>query len=180
MEHEILERIDRLENHFKVYKTDMIDVKDSLKEVRILLGGSSLNNNKGFIMLMESVEDAVDILKRIKSLGVNIALDDFGTGYSSLSSLTSLPLDKLKVDQSFVRRVEHDAASRAVTEAVIALGRSLKLDVHGEGIETENALQYLREHGCNQAQGFLFSKALPVDEFFLWSQNRKRQRISRS
>jgi len=123
--------------------------------------------------LMESVEDAVDILKRIKSLGVNIALDDFGTGYSSLSSLTSLPLDKLKVDQSFVRRVEHDAASRAVTEAVIALGRSLKLDVHGEGIETENALQYLREHGCNQAQGFLFSKALPAAEFLLWWQNRE-------
>jgi chaperonin cofactor prefoldin len=63
MEHEILERIDRLENHFKVYKTDMIDVKDSLKEVRILLGGSSLNNNKGFIMLMESVEKKVDTLE---------------------------------------------------------------------------------------------------------------------
>lgn len=112
-------------------------------------------------------------MKRIKSLGVNVALDDFGTGYSSLSRLTSLPLDKLKVDQSFVRRVEYDAASRAVTEAVIALGRSLKLDVHGEGIETENALQYLREHGCNQAQGFLFSKALPAAEFFVWSQNRQ-------
>lgn len=63
MEHEILERIDRLENHFKVYKTDMVDVKDSLKEVRLLLGGSSLNNNKGFIMLMESVEKKVDTLE---------------------------------------------------------------------------------------------------------------------
>lgn len=122
--------------------------------------------------LMENVDDAIEILNRIKSLGIYIALDDFGTGYSSLSSLTRLPLNKLKVDQSFVRRVEHDAASRAVTETVIALGRSLNLDVHGEGIETESALDYLRQHGCNQAQGFLFSKALPAAEFLLWSQGR--------
>jgi diguanylate cyclase (GGDEF)-like protein/PAS domain S-box-containing protein len=119
--------------------------------------------------LMDSVEDAVAILKRIKSLGVKVALDDFGTGYSSLSSLTSLPLDKLKVDQSFVKRVEHDAASRAVTEAVIALGRSLKLDVHGEGIETASALGYLKQLGCNQAQGYWFSQALPAEEFMQWS-----------
>jgi diguanylate cyclase (GGDEF)-like protein/PAS domain S-box-containing protein len=120
--------------------------------------------------LMESMEDAVAIIKRIKSLGVKVALDDFGTGYSSLSSLTTLPLDKLKVDQSFVLRVEHDVASRAVTEAVIALGRSLKLDVHGEGIETEGALHYLQKLGCNQAQGFLLSEALPATEFFHWAQ----------
>lgn len=122
--------------------------------------------------LMDSTESAIDILRRIKLLGVKFALDDFGTGFSSLSSLTSLPLDKIKVDKSFVRGVEHDANSQAVAEAVIALGRSLKLDVHAEGIETEGALDYLKEHGCNQAQGFLFSQALPADEFFLWAQSR--------
>ncbi|NEX61036.1 bifunctional diguanylate cyclase/phosphodiesterase [Noviherbaspirillum galbum] len=118
--------------------------------------------------IMENVEDAVRILTRLKALGVKVALDDFGTGYSSLSSLTSLPLDKLKVDQSFVRRIERDEASRTVTEAIIGLGRSLRLNVHGEGIESEDALLYLEEHGCNQAQGYWFSKPLRAAEFTRW------------
>ncbi|GAB3550621.1 hypothetical protein GCM10027343_33870 [Noviherbaspirillum agri] len=122
--------------------------------------------------VMENIDDAVAILNRIKSLGVKVALDDFGTGYSSLSSLSSLPLDKLKVDQSFVRRIERDQASRAVTEAIIALGRSLKLNVVGEGIESENALRYLEEQGCNQAQGYWFSQPLPPAEFAAWCRQR--------
>lgn len=118
--------------------------------------------------IMENVDDAVAILNRIKSLGVKIALDDFGVGYSSLASLTSLPLDKLKVDRSFVRDIERDQASRAVTEAILALGHRLKLDVHGEGIESENALHYLEEHGCDQAQGYWFCRPLPPTEFVDW------------
>lgn len=118
--------------------------------------------------VMENIDEAVGLLNRIKSLGVKVALDDFGTGYSSLSSLTSLPLDKLKVDQSFVRRIERDQACRTVTEAIIGLGRSLRLSVHGEGIESEDALLYLEEHGCNQAQGYWFSKPLPPAEFLHW------------
>lgn len=118
--------------------------------------------------IMENIDEAVEILNRIKSLGVKVALDDFGTGYSSLSSLTSLPLDKLKVDQSFVRRIGHDQASRSVTEAILSLGRSLKLNVHGEGIESETALRYLKFHGCNQAQGYWFSRPLPALEFARW------------
>ncbi|HYD95069.1 MAG TPA: EAL domain-containing protein [Noviherbaspirillum sp.] len=122
--------------------------------------------------VMENIDEAVGLLNRIKSLGVKVALDDFGTGYSSLSSLTSLPLDKLKVDQSFIRRIERDPACRTVTEAIIGLGRSLRLSVHGEGIESEDALLYLEEHGCNQAQGYWFSKPLPPAEFVHWSQQR--------
>ena len=118
--------------------------------------------------VMDNIDDAVEILTRIKSLGVKVALDDFGTGYSSLSSLTSLPLDKLKVDQSFVRRIGRDQASRTVTEAIIGLGRSLRLDVHGEGIESEDTLLYLEQHGCNQAQGYWFSRPLPPAEFAQW------------
>ena len=118
--------------------------------------------------VMENLSEAVGILDRIKSLGVKVALDDFGTGYSSLSVLTSLPLDKLKVDQSFVRRIEQDPACRAVTEAVIALGRSLRLSIHGEGIESEDTLLYLEEQGCHQAQGYWFSKPLPAAEFLQW------------
>ncbi len=118
--------------------------------------------------VMDNISEAVGMLDRIKSLGVKVALDDFGTGYSSLSILTSLPLDKLKVDQSFVRRIERDPACRAVTEAVIALGRSLRLSIHGEGIESEDTLRYLEEQGCNQAQGYWFSKPLPAAEFMQW------------
>ncbi|WP_157691648.1 bifunctional diguanylate cyclase/phosphodiesterase [Noviherbaspirillum autotrophicum] len=118
--------------------------------------------------IMENLDEAVKILNRIKALGVKVALDDFGTGYSSLSSLSSLPLDKLKVDQSFVRRIERDQASRAVTDAIITLGRNLELEVHGEGIESEIALRYLQEHGCHQAQGYWFSRPLPAAEFARW------------
>lgn len=118
--------------------------------------------------IMENIDEAVEILNRIKSFGVRVALDDFGTGYSSLSSLTSLPLDKLKVDQSFVRRLGRDQASRTVTEAIIGLGRSLRLSVHSEGIESEDTLLFLEERGCNQAQGYWFSQPLPPAEFVHW------------
>ncbi|QAU35125.1 EAL domain-containing protein [Janthinobacterium sp. 17J80-10] len=126
--------------------------------------------------VMENVSDAIELLRKIKMLGVRVALDDFGTGYSSLSSLSNLPLDKLKVDQSFVRRIERDKASRSVTEAIIALARSLNLQVVGEGIESEFALHYLARQGCNLAQGYWFSRPLPPDEFFSWYRNRTDDR----
>jgi diguanylate cyclase (GGDEF)-like protein/PAS domain S-box-containing protein len=118
--------------------------------------------------LMDSMDDAVAILRRIRSAGIRIALDDFGTGYSSLSHLSHLPLDKLKVDQSFVRRLELDRASRAITGAIITLGRTLNLEVIGEGIESEEALDYLLAHGCNQGQGFYISQPLPAAAFADW------------
>lgn len=124
-------------------------------------------------MIMENVDEAVQILNSIKDLGVKVALDDFGTGYSSLSRLSRLPLDKLKVDQSFVRGIENDAGSRAVTDAVIALGHSLRLEVIAEGIESEGSLRYLREQGCQQAQGYLFSRPLQADEFARWCWRRQ-------
>ena len=124
-------------------------------------------------MIMENVDEAVQILNSIKELGVKVALDDFGTGYSSLSRLSRLPLDKLKVDQSFVRGIENDAGSRAVTDAVIALGHSLRLEVIAEGIESEGSLRYLQEQGCQQAQGYLFSRPLQADEFARWCWERQ-------
>lgn len=114
---------------------------------------------------MESDADASDILNRIKALGGKVALDDFGSGYFSLSRL---PLDRPKVDQSFVHGIDSDPASRAITEAIIALGHNLKLDIIGEGVESEEMLRYLKQHGCDQVQGFLFSKPLPASEFAQW------------
>jgi len=122
--------------------------------------------------VMDSVDEAVRILSDIKLLGIKIALDDFGTGYSSLSRLGNLPLDKLKVDQSFVKRVHSHRASRAITDAVIALGRTLGLEVVGEGIESQGALDYLQAHDCDQAQGFFISHPLPAPDFAHWYRDR--------
>ena len=118
--------------------------------------------------VMDNVESVIHALQTIKALGVSISLDDFGTGYSSLSMLTSLPLDKLKIDQSFVRKMIHDETSHAVTRAIIALGETLKLTLVAEGIETEDALQYLHDTGCHQAQGYLISRPLSAEAFARW------------
>jgi diguanylate cyclase (GGDEF)-like protein len=115
--------------------------------------------------IMDNVEAAVEVMRQMRDMGVKISLDDFGTGYSSLSSLTSLPIDKLKIDQSFVRRVtQDDAAGRTVTEAIIALGRSLDLEVVAEGVDTQQVLDYLKRNGCAQAQGYWFSEPLPAPQ----------------
>lgn len=107
---------------------------------------------------------------------MKIALDDFGTGYSSLSRLSRLPLDKRKVDQSFVRGIRNDPASRAITEAIMALGHNQKLDVIGEGVDSEETLRYLEEHGCGQVQGCWLSKPLPAADFVRWYQERQTLR----
>lgn len=118
--------------------------------------------------LLERADEAAGVLDELHRAGIGITLDDFGTGCSSLAALAGLPLDRLKVDQRFVQRLSHDRGSRAVTEAIIALGRTLGADVIGEGIETPQALDYLRLHGCQTAQGHLFSQPLPPDQFADW------------
>lgn len=122
--------------------------------------------------IMSDMNRAVEVLKRLNVLGVKTALDDFGTGYSSLSYLSRLPINKIKVDKSFVQRLAYDPACRAITEAIIALGRSLKLEIVAEGIESPNELDYLREHGCDQVQGYYFSAPIPADAFVDWWQGR--------
>ena len=112
-------------------------------------------------VLMQQGEETIGQLRRLKDLGVRIAIDDFGTGYSSLSYLKSFPIDTLKVDQSFVRDLATEPSDAAITRAIIAMARSLSLNVVGEGIETEAQLRYLRELGCDEIQGFLFSRPLP-------------------
>jgi diguanylate cyclase (GGDEF)-like protein len=105
---------------------------------------------------------ALSCLAQWKRLGVRIAVDDFGTGYSGLSYLSQLPIDRLKLDQSFVRRIAEDSKDSTILGAVIALGRKLGFTVIAEGVETEQQLQTLRELGCQQAQGFLLGHPLPA------------------
>jgi EAL domain-containing protein (putative c-di-GMP-specific phosphodiesterase class I) len=118
--------------------------------------------------VLDDVPDAIASLREIRSLGIRVALDDFGVGYSSVGLLSSLPLDKLKIDQSFVGAIAHDEKSRTIADTVLALGRSLHLTVVGEGIESADAFDYLRDHGCDQAQGYFFSHPLSADEFERW------------
>lgn len=118
--------------------------------------------------VMGNVADAIATLYQLRSMGIKIALDDFGTGYSSLSHLRRLPLDKLKIDQSFINEVGNDESSQSISEAIIGLGRTMKLQVVGEGVESLQSMHYLSSHGCDQVQGFLFSEPLPAREFESW------------
>jgi EAL domain-containing protein (putative c-di-GMP-specific phosphodiesterase class I) len=122
--------------------------------------------------IMKNLDNAVGVLKGLKSLGLKISLDDFGTGYSSLNYLSRLPIDKLKVDKSFIRHLNDDNASRAITEAIFALGQRLNLEVVAEGVETADALAFLRDSHCAQAQGYLISRPLPPDDFVAWYRSR--------
>lgn len=118
--------------------------------------------------VMSQVENAVGTLGNLKKLGVKIALDDFGTGYSSLSHLSYLPIDKLKVDQSFIQNIDTNARSLAITETVIALGKKLNVEVVAEGIESEKALRLLSERECSLGQGYLIGKPMTPRNFIEW------------
>jgi diguanylate cyclase (GGDEF)-like protein len=112
--------------------------------------------------LMESGSDVERKLNALKALGVRLAIDDFGTGYSSLAYLKRFPVDKLKVDQSFVRDIPDSRAGTEITAAVIGLGRALNLEVLAEGVETEIQLAHLRQLGCDTVQGYLLAKPMPA------------------
>lgn len=119
-------------------------------------------------VIMEQAEQAIATLDALKALGVRLAIDDFGTGYSSLSYLKRFPIDKLKIDRSFVQGVEDDVDDREIAATIIAMARSLNLDVLAEGVETEQQLAFMRLYGCDQYQGFLFSKPLPAELIQAW------------
>ena len=116
-------------------------------------------------MIMQNSERAVMILTAIKALGVRLAIDDFGTGYSSLAHLKRFPIDTLKVDRSFIREVPRDAEDRAITEAIIAMGKTLSLTVVAEGVETPEQQAFLRERACDEMQGYYFSTPVTPIEF---------------
>ncbi len=116
-------------------------------------------------MIMSDVDSVTAVLRNLKSLGIHIAIDDFGTGYSSLSYLKRFPIDVLKIDQSFVADITEDADDAAIVGAIVSLAHSLRLKVIAEGVETQEQLSFLRAHGCDQMQGYLYSAAIPALAF---------------
>ena len=143
---------------------------DLLDNIRAVLDDSGLDAHYLEIELTESlfmsdVTLAVELLHSMKAIGVNLSIDDFGTGYSSLSYLSRFPIDVLKIDRSFVTNITRDANDAALVASIINLAHNLKLSVIAEGVETEEQLDYLRSHGCDEMQGYYVSRPLPAHEF---------------
>ncbi|CAG0984920.1 partial Phytochrome-like protein cph2, partial [Anaerolineae bacterium] len=114
---------------------------------------------------MHDPQGAIEVMNKLHDRGVRMSIDDFGTGYSSLSYLKKFKVYKLKIDQSFVRDISTDPEDKAIVSAIIHMARSLGLQTIAEGVETESQLGYLRDQQCDEAQGYLFSKPLPADQF---------------
>jgi diguanylate cyclase (GGDEF)-like protein len=115
-------------------------------------------------MVMQNVGRAIQLLDQIQARGVRLAIDDFGTGYSSMSLMKQLPIDTIKIDRSFVKELESNEEDRAIASAIISMGKALGLTVVAEGVETQQQDEFLREHACDELQGFLFSKAVAPEE----------------
>jgi EAL domain-containing protein (putative c-di-GMP-specific phosphodiesterase class I) len=116
-------------------------------------------------MLVDNIQDIIIKMKELNEIGVRFSLDDFGTGYSSLQYLKMLPINQLKIDQSFVRDIITDTNDRAIVRTVITIASHLDINVIAEGVETEEQRQFLLDNGCTHYQGYLFGKPVPIDAF---------------
>jgi diguanylate cyclase (GGDEF)-like protein/PAS domain S-box-containing protein len=153
------------------------------REISGVLGETGLPPENLVIELTEStvmadVVAAERIMREIKGVGVSIAIDDFGTGYSSLSYLSRFPVDRLKIDQSFVQKIGKTAHADAIVKAIISMARSLGLGTVAEGVETEAQRQFLAECGCLEGQGYLFSKPIPAETFLPFAESSNALRDS--
>lgn len=149
----------------QLFQGDIVDVvRRAIRDTRISPDQLELELTES--ALVQDINAAIDIMKAFRALGVELALDDFGTGYSSLSYLMQFPVNKIKIDRSFVKIIEDDHEENyAVTKGIIELGHSLNLKVIAEGVETKTQLRYLKQHKCDQIQGYYFAQPQPVDKF---------------
>lgn len=157
-------------------------------KISINLSPSQVSDSKLFSYLLTSIEDykidpclldievtegvliadyalATKLLSKVRAIGMSVSVDDFGTGYSSLTYLKKLPLDSLKIDQSFIKDLATDDDDKAIVRAVIVMAHSLNLSVIGEGVEIKEQLDFLTKNSCNSAQGYLFSRPVNLSTF---------------
>lgn len=142
------------------------DVAASLRASKLAARHLELEVNEG--LYIKDYEHVIPTLMALRALGVQCAIDDFGTGYSSLSRLHRIPAHRLKIDRSFVRDLPDDPDSAVIVQTIALLARSLGMDIVAEGVETEEQSRFLREQGCDELQGYLFSKPCPENEFLEW------------
>lgn len=145
------------------------EVKQTLQDTQLPPNKLELEVIENFIM--QQATSGIHQLKEIRDLGVTLSIDDFGTGYSSLSYLKLLPIQKLKIDRSFVADIPHDSDDIAITKAIIALGQSLGLTVIAEGVENEQQLEFLNQEGCQEAQGYFYAKPMCAEDFEVFLQH---------
>jgi len=151
----------------------IMDIGDALAEAALTADGLELEITES--MVMQSPERAVTTLSRLSDLGIAVSIDDFGTGYSSLGYLKRFPVDNVKIDRSFIKDLPHDADDAAITRAVIAMARSLRIRVVAEGVETREQLDFLRTHECDECQGFYLSRPLPAPELAMLARSWVRE-----
>jgi diguanylate cyclase (GGDEF)-like protein len=128
-------------------------------------------------VLMHNMDEVLQTLKEIKALGVSLAIDDFGTGFSSLSYLRRFPIDRLKIDQSFVRDIECTPANESIARAIVGLANSLSLDIVAEGIETPAEMAVLEHMQCTEGQGYLFAKPLSAKDVVIWFASHRKNHV---
>jgi EAL domain-containing protein (putative c-di-GMP-specific phosphodiesterase class I) len=138
------------------------DIFNSLENAKLQPGHFEMEITE--TLLMDNTLDSMNLLYKLIDKGMGVSIDDFGTGYSSLSYITSFPISKIKIDQSFVAKLPDDKSALAVVTAIAGLARSLKLKLVAEGIETREQLDCLTELGCQYGQGYLFSKPVTASE----------------
>ena len=115
-------------------------------------------------MVLRDIESAINKMQKLKSAGVGLSIDDFGTGYSSLAYLKRLPIDILKIDKSFILDVDKDENDAVIVDTIIAMAKHMKIDIVAEGVETEQALQFLKSRGCRKFQGYIFGRPMPFNK----------------
>jgi diguanylate cyclase (GGDEF)-like protein len=150
----------------------MQTVRNTLEHTR--LDPSHLELEITESVVMQNADRAAALLRELRAMGLHLAIDDFGTGYSSLGYLKRFPVNTVKIDRSFITDIPSDPDDIAITRAVIAMAHSLRLQVTAEGVETNAQLDFLAKLGCEQMQGYLFSKPLPADVFESWLQGRRK------
>jgi EAL domain-containing protein (putative c-di-GMP-specific phosphodiesterase class I) len=116
-------------------------------------------------LILDNINDTIQKMNALRKIGTRFSMDDFGTGYSSLAYLTQLPLDQLKIDQSFIHNIGIKPADAVIVQTIVGMARNLGIEVIAEGVETEAQRAFLELHGCALCQGYLFSQPVPIEQF---------------